>query len=271
MNTLSPLTELKGIGEKTEKLFAKVGVTNVGELLSYYPRTYETYGEIQKPDAVTDGMTAALYGQFQGPLAVKRVKNMQIVSGVFESDAQKIRITWYNMPYLRSTVRAGVPYVLWGKAAKKNRQLVLEQPAVFSFEEYHRMRQHLKPVYPLTEGLSAKTIEKAVRQALESLPFFKETLPPAIRSKYHLAEYHFALEQIHFPENREQMLLARRRLVFDEFYLFILALRQLKQVNERNPQRFQIQKIPLTDQIIANLSFSLTGAQKRSGRRSSVI
>ena len=263
MNTLSPLTELRGIGEKTEKLFAKVGVTNVGELLSYYPRTYETYGEIQKPDAVTDGMTAALYGQFQGSLAVKRVKNMQIVSGVFESDAQKIRITWYNMPYLRSTVRAGVPYVLWGKAAKKNRQLVLEQPAVFSFEEYHRMRQHLKPVYPLTEGLSAKTIEKAVRQALESLPFFKETLPPAIRSKYHLAEYHFALEQIHFPENREQMLLARRRLVFDEFYLFILALRQLKQVNERNPQRFQIQKIPLTDQIIANLSFSLTGAQKK--------
>ena len=125
------------------------------------------------------------------------------------------------------------------------------------------MRQHLKPVYPLTEGLSAKTIEKAVRQALESLPFFKETLPPAIRSKYHLAEYHFALEQIHFPENREQMLRARRRLVFDEFYLFILALRQLKQVNERNPQRFQIQKISLTDQIIANLSFSLTGAQKK--------
>lgn len=263
MNTLSPLTELKGIGEKTEKLFAKVGVTNVKELLSYYPRTYETYGEIQKPDAVTDGMTAALYGRFQGLLAVKRVKNMQIVSGVFESDAQKIRITWYNMPYLRSTVRAGVPYVLWGKATKKNRQLVLEQPAVFSFEEYHKMRQHLKPVYPLTEGLSAKTIEKAVRQALESLPFFKETLPPAIRSKYHLAEYHFALEQIHFPENREQMLLARRRLVFDEFYLFILALRQLKQVNERNPQRFQIQKISLTDQIIANLSFSLTGAQKK--------
>ena len=146
MNTLSPLTELKGIGEKTEKLFAKVGVTNVGELLSYYPRTYETYGEIQKPDAVTDGMTAALYGQFQGPLAVKRVKNMQIVSGVFESDVQKIRITWYNMPYLRSTVRAGVPYVLWGKAAKKNRQLVLEQPAVFSKEEKHMMLQHVKKV-----------------------------------------------------------------------------------------------------------------------------
>ena len=132
MNTLSPLTELKGIGEKTEKLFAKVGVTNVGELLSYYPRTYETYGEIQKPDAVTDGMTAALYGQFQGPLAVKRVKNMQIVSGVFESDAQKIRITWYNMPYLRSTVRAGVPYVL-GQSSKEKQTVGIGAASCFFF------------------------------------------------------------------------------------------------------------------------------------------
>lgn len=263
MNTRSPLTELKGIGEKTEKLFEKVGVTNVGELLSYYPRTYEKYGEIQKPDAVSDGMTAVLYGQFLGTLAVKRVKNMQIVSGVFESDAQKIRVTWYNMPYLRSSVRPGVPYVLRGKAAKKNRQLVLEQPAVFSFEEYRVMQQHLKPVYPLTDGLSAKTVEKAVRQALQGLPFVKEALPDAIRRKYQLAEYHFALEQIHFPENQEQMLLARRRLVFDEFYLFILALRQMKQANEKTLQEFQIRKIPLTDRIIANLSFSLTGAQQK--------
>ena len=135
MNTLSPLTELKGIGEKTEKLFAKVGVTNVGELLSYYPRTYETYGEIQKPDAVTDGMTAALYGQFQGPLAVKRVKNMQIVSGVFESDAQKIRITWYNMPYLRTVLQIGQILIFRGRVVKKNGRLTMEQPEVFTPEQ----------------------------------------------------------------------------------------------------------------------------------------
>lgn len=68
------------------------------------------------------------------------------------------------------------------------------------------------------------------------------TLPPAIRSKYLSAEYHFALEQIHFPENREQMLLARRRLVFDEFYLFILALRQLKQVKNEIRRDFRYRK-----------------------------
>ena len=131
MNTLSPLTELKGIGEKTEKLFAKVGVTNVGELLSYYPRTYETYGEIQKPDAVTDGMTAALYGQFQGPLAVKRVKNMQIVSGVFESDARKIRITWYNMPYLIKDRKTGVPYMLIGQSSKEKQTVGIGAASCF--------------------------------------------------------------------------------------------------------------------------------------------
>ena len=72
MNTLSPLTELKGIGEKTEKLFAKVGVTNVGELLSYYPRTYETYGEIQKPDAVTDGCSVWSVSGTAGSEACKK-------------------------------------------------------------------------------------------------------------------------------------------------------------------------------------------------------
>lgn len=119
--------------KRQKNLFAKVGVTNVGELLSYYPRTYETYGGNTEAGCRNRRHDGALYGQFQGPLAVKRVKNMQIVSGVFESDAQKIRITWYNMPYLRSTVRAGVPYVLWGKAAKKKQTVGIGAASCFFF------------------------------------------------------------------------------------------------------------------------------------------
>ena len=119
--------------KRQKSCLQKVGVTNVGELLSYYPRTYETYGEIQKPDAVTDGMTAALYGQFQGPLAVKRVKNMQIVSGVFESDAQKIRITWYNMPYLRSTVRVRCALCAVGQSSKEKQTVGIGAASCFFF------------------------------------------------------------------------------------------------------------------------------------------
>lgn len=263
MNELSPITELKGIGEKTKKLFERVGIATVSELLYYFPRDYEKYGELQSADTVKDHEMAVLYGYFPVMLAVKRIKNRQITSGIFESGSSKIRVTWYNMPYLRSTLKAGTYCVLRGKASWKNKQLVLEQPTVFSLEEYRKIQECLHPVYPLTEGLSAKTIEKAVKQALEKLPPAKETLPEKIRKEYHLSEYRFALEQIHFPKDQKHLLLARRRLVFDEFYLFLLALSHLKKMNEKQKQPFSVKRIPLTDQILLNLDFSLTGAQQK--------
>lgn len=263
MNETSPLTDLKGIGEKTAKLFERIGVTNVGELLHYFPRDYEKYGAIQQIDSVCDGKTAVVYGRFLKPLAVQRVKHLQIVSGSFSDGSGKLRVTWYNMPYLRNTLKAGAFYVLRGRAVKKKQQLVLEQPAVFSLEAYQELENRLKPVYPLTEGLTGKSIEKAVRQALDKVTLSREFLPIDIRKKYHLAEYNFALEQIHFPDNQEQMFLARRRLVFDEFYMFILALRQLKSAREKLRQSFGMKKVSRTDTIIENLDFSLTGAQKK--------
>lgn len=263
MNETSPITELKGIGEKTGKLFERVGVTKIGQLLSYFPRAYEKYDEIKRADALKDGTVAAVYGCFPAALAVKRIKNKQIVTGIFESNFQKIKVLWYNMPYLRSTLKAGTFWVLRGKVSIKNKQLVLEQPTVFSMEAYQKILECLHPVYPLTEGLSAKTVEKAVRQVLDQLPPAREMLPEKIRKTYQLAEYHFALEQIHFPQTQEQMLLARHRLVFDEFYLFILALRRLKNMTEKQTQDFHIKKIQLTDTIIQNLGFTLTGAQEK--------
>lgn len=263
MNETSPITELKGIGEKTGKLFERVGVTKIGQLLSYFPRAYEKYDEIKRADALKDGTVAAVYGCFPAALAVKRIKNKQIVTGIFESNFQKIKVLWYNMPYLRSTLKAGTFWVLRGKVSIKNKQLVLEQPTVFSMEAYQKILECLHPVYPLIEGLSAKTVEKAVRQVLDQLPPAREMLPEKIRKTYQLAEYHFALEQIHFPQTQEQMLLARHRLVFDEFYLFILALRRLKNMTEKQTQDFHIKKIQLTDTIIQNLGFTLTGAQEK--------
>ncbi|MBS1318221.1 MAG: ATP-dependent DNA helicase RecG, partial [Lachnospiraceae bacterium] len=106
MNETSPITELKGIGEKTGKLFERVGVTKIGQLLSYFPRAYEKYDEIKRADALKDGTVAAVYGCFPAALAVKRIKNKQIVTGIFESNFQKIKVLWYNMPYLRSTLKA---------------------------------------------------------------------------------------------------------------------------------------------------------------------
>ena len=263
MNETSLLTELKGVGDKTARLFERVGVTNIGELLHYYPRDYEKYGVIQPAETVTDGETAVIYGSFQKALSVQRVRHLQITSGTFADSSGSLRVTWYNMPYLRNTLRPGIFYVLRGRAVKKKQQLVLEQPTVFSLDDYQKLQERLQPVYPLTDGLTGKTVEKAVRQALEKVVLSKEFLPVDIRKQYHLAEYNFALEQIHFPDSQEQMLLARHRLVFDEFYLFILALRQMKSEKEKLKQHFGIKRSRRMEEIITKLDFSLTNAQRR--------
>ena len=262
MNETSPITDLKGVGEKTARLFERIGVTNIGELLHYFPRGYEKFGEIQPISTVKEGETVVVYGRFQKPLSVQRIRKLQITSGIFSDESGSLRITWFNMPYLRNTLKAGAFYVLRGRMTKK-KQLVLEQPAVFSLDDYRKIQGHFRPVYPLTEGLSGKTVEKAVRQALDHVVLSKEFLPIDIRKQYHLAEYNFALEQIHFPDDQEQMMQARHRLVFDEFYLFILALRQLKKEKEKQRQHFGIEKSERMDQIISNLDISLTGAQKK--------
>lgn len=263
MNETSSLTMLKGVGEKTAKLFERVGVTNIGELLHYFPRDYEVFEEKLSIEQVTEGQTAAVYARLEKPPSVQRVKHLQIVSGSLCDESGKLRVTWYNMPYLRNTLRPGVFCVFRGKITRKRNQLVMEHPAVFSLEEYEKLQNRMRPVYSLTEGLSSKSIEKAVRQALEKVTLSKEFLPEYIRKKYQLAEYNFALEQIHFPESREQMLLARKRLVFDEFFLFILALRRLKKERERLRQTFAIQKKPQIGRIIEGLDFVLTKAQQR--------
>ena len=88
-------------------------------------------------------------------------------------------------------------------------------------EEYEKLRGRLQPVYPLTEGLTTKMLQKAIRQALDGAELEKEYLPEEIRHKYNLAEYNYAIEEIHFPKDEHSMRLARHRLVFDEFLLFI--------------------------------------------------
>lgn len=263
MNEASALRELKGIGEKTEKLFVKLGVTDIGELLHYYPRRYEMFEEVLPIAESGELEEAAVCASLEKPLGVQRVKHLQIASGMLSDGSGRMRVTWYNMPFLRSTLRPGMRYVFRGRLKKKKQQLVLEQPAVFSLEEYEAKKGKLKPVYPRTEGLTGKTIEKAVRQALDKVTLSREFLPQDIRRRYQLAEYNFALEQIHFPDNMEQMLLARHRLVFDEFYLFLLALRRMKAEGLRARQDFHMQKVTRTDEIIENLDFSLTNAQKK--------
>lgn len=254
---------LKGIGEKTGKLFQKLGIQTVDDLLEYYPRAYDTYeepsplGEL-KPDQV---MTVA--GMLYKTPDVKRYSHIQVITTVLKDGTGSLTLTWYNMPYLHSTLKAGMKAVFRGRVVKKSGRLTMEQPEVFTPEAYEQVIHSMQPIYGQTKGLSNKTIVRAEKQALTMRKMVREYMPADLRKKHELAEYNFAIEHIHFPADRSELLFARKRLVFDEFFLFLMAVRRLKERREDKKSVYSMALSPAVDALKESLPYSLTRAQEK--------
>ena len=153
-------------------------------------------------------------------------------------------------------------FVFRGKMSKKGNLSVLEQPEIYTPAAYEEKLNSMQPKYALTAGLSNHMVTKMVKAALEQLDLTQDYLPEEIRLEYELAEYNFAAVQIHFPSNQEQYLEARKRLAFDEFLLFILGLKQLKEQTAADKNHYRMKEVWKTEEVIENLPYQLTGAQK---------
>lgn len=264
MNEQSLISELKGIGPKTEQLFIKAGVRNIHDLLQYYPRGYDIYEKPVSIQEVQEGKMAAVSGIIYGAAKTGGSQRLQVTTITLKDLTGTIKAVWFRMPYLRNTLKSGMKVTLRGKAVSRKGSLILEQPEIFlPAESYEEKQNTMQPVYPLTAGLSNHTVMKAVRQALSYLDLTQDFLPEQVRLEYHLAEYNYAVQGIHFPLDKESFYFARERLVFEEFLVFILALRQLKQKEERAENGFRIQPKEQIGQFIDSLPYTLTNAQKK--------
>lgn len=223
MKAETSLRALKGVGEKTEKLFARLGIYTKEQLLGYYPRDYDIYREPVQISELTAGekqaVSAAVVQASVKSLGAKK----SIVTARVRDGSGTLTVNWFNMPYLRTTLKKGSRFILRGLAVEKGGRFVLEQPEIFTPASYQEKLHAMQPVYGLTAGLTNKMVTKLVAQILEEEPERKEYLPEEIRMEYKLAESNFAVRQIHFPRNTESFLAARDRLAFDEFFLFILG------------------------------------------------
>lgn len=258
-----PITSLKGIGEKTAALFARLGVETVEELLHDYPRAYDAYEEPEPIGQVKEETITAVSGQLLKSASVRRFKNIQVIVTTVKDLTGSLQLTWYNLPYLASTLQMGKLLVFRGRVVKKGNRLTMEQPEVFEPEKYRAVMHSMQPVYSQTKGLGNKTITKAVRQALDLRQMEREYLPERLRSKYELAEYNYAIEHIHFPADRQELLAARKRLVFDEFLFFLMAVRRLKEERCGRKSNYRMEPAPEVDRLLKQLPYSLTGAQQK--------
>lgn len=126
------LRTLKGVGEKTEKLFAKIGVTDMESLLSYYPRNYDAYEEPVEIRSLEEGAVVAISVAVITGVYVNQVRNLQVITTTVADLTGKISVTWFNAPYLRSAVRKGSRFVLRGRVVRKQGKLQMEHPEIFT-------------------------------------------------------------------------------------------------------------------------------------------
>ena len=168
------------------------------------------------------------------------------------------------MPYLLGSLKPGYRYIFRGRPVFCNGDWVMEQPVLYTMEGYSSQIGIMQPIYPLTRGLSNKIVSKAMQQALDIKELVPELLPAELRRSNELAEINFAMRAIHFPKDMNDYEAARKRLVFDEFFFFMLNVRRMKENNSRQPNLSRIADDARTDEFIKKLPYELTNAQKRT-------
>lgn len=262
MDLHSSLREIKGVGEKTEQLFQKIGVYTLGDILLHFPRTYQEYPQPEDPDEENIGQIVAVCGSLRTPAIFRRGKRMDITLASLFCKNQVVECVWFHMPYIAKQLQVGQPYIFYGRLLKEKQGYKMEQPAIFTPEKYLTLRDSLQPIYSLTKGMTQQMVRKLTLAACDSLAdYSEENLPDFVEQREGFPSYMQAIRQVHFPMHFEALAEGRRRLVYQEFFYFILHSRILEAgtTGIENPWHFT--ETALTDETIQKLPYTLTKGQ----------
>ena len=256
----SDVRYLKGVGEKRAALYRKVGVETVGDLIDYFPRAYEDWSKTKEIAETYVGENACVKAMvcFKPEKAVVR-KGMTVYRTAVTDGIDVMKITIFNNRYSAEKLEEGKEYLFFGKVDGNYTTREMTNPAVAEVEGGERIR----PIYSQTKDLSTKTIEKNVRQALDSVKDeLAESLPDDIRKKYKLSSLAFSLENIHFPKSDYNLYCARRRLIFEELLTLQLGMMLMRGKNVKKSGC--VLREDCTEEFLSLLPFEATNAQKRA-------
>lgn len=265
MQKVDSVKSIKGVGDKSSRLLEKLNIFTVEDLIGYYPRDYDTYlPPISIRDFRQNGR-GAIQGVIIKSLAVSVVRNLKIVTGLIrDNNGDTIDVTWYNMTFLQKKLKPGMHFIFRGNLSYRNKVTIIEQPEVFTLGNYENLLDVKQPVYSLTAGITRNFIAKSVKIALENVEDLTDNLAKSIRKEYNLMDYREAVWNIHFPAKKEVLEKARRRLIFEEFFNFIVGVQNLRGEIEKTANHFDITPKNQVRTLIEKLPFKLTGAQFRT-------
>ncbi len=261
------LSSLKGIGQKTEQLFTKAGITDTSQLPYYYPRSYDIYKEPVLISEIDEDGIYTLYLSIASDVEVKPMKKLNITT-VFAVDEQneRIKLTWFNMPFIKGALRRGYRYMVRGRVVCRGSLVSMEQPKLYTAAEYEQKLHYIQPIYPLVKGLTNNMVTKAITQyfAMQNNPEEMEYLPKELIERYELKPLYEAIKYIHFPRGINEMQESRKRLAFDEFFGFMMKLENLKSQRTYLENECMIHEGGYAARLISELPYQLTEPQKKA-------
>ena len=285
---------LKGVGPRVAEILAKLKIFTVEDLLYHFPRRYEDRSNLPPIGSVRPGEYVTVCGKIVDVETSSKGRRLRVTNAVIEDQSGAISLQWFNQPWLQEKLTKHKGTLLaYGCVKEGGFGYEIAAPEWELLEPNSNLTEFacIVPIYPLTENLSQKQVQKAVRSALTSyLGAIEDPLEEEIKKQYHLQSLQWSLEQIHWPKSEEFRIQARRRLVFDEFFALQLALQHKRSQTQRQkgiafalsenktpldqappelvPNLFScafqsMSKKQLWEEIQTILPFTLTVAQKR--------
>ena len=256
------LTDLKGIGEKTEKYLNKLGIYVPSDLLYYFPRDYETYEEPKRVFDVEIGKIQTIRVMIcDNPVHFRRGK-LDIVYVYVDDGERRIRAYWFNAFYIASRLKKGEIVILRGRLTFSKAGCTITQSKIYDVKQYEALKGRINPIYSLTKGITNETIKKSIKSLFEEIKNVDEYLPKRILETNDFMDIRDSLYHIHFPKDFDNLLKARKRLTYDEFFLFSLGILYAKDKTERKTyaelKDLNIEKL---NDIRSRLPYTLTNSQ----------
>ncbi|MGN8890334.1 ATP-dependent DNA helicase RecG [Dysosmobacter sp. HCP28S3_G4] len=253
---------IKGIGEQRAKALGKLGIRTLQDLVSYFPRRYEDRTQTKSIAELEPGETAGVAAMVAAAPTVSRVRQgLDLVKLRAVDETGALDVTFFNQTWLRTSLHVGDTYIFYGKAEGTQRRRQMTNPIVEP-EGRRESTGRIVPIYPLTAGVSQLILSRSIRQGLNACgDILPDVLPDSVRQGHQLCRIGYAYENIHFPENAEALDIARRRLAFEELFLFTIGLKRLRsrrEVAQVTPCR-DVDMSPFYE----SLPFTLTDAQRR--------
>ncbi len=254
---------LKGVGPARAKLFSKLGIESVRDLLHFFPRTYENWKDtVSILEAVPDKQVCIKAIVAQTPEEHRTAGGRLLTKTTATDGTWVMTLTFFNNRYVKNQLEEGAEYLFFGKI----------QDSIYGGREMLSPRfvkaeggTGLHPIYHQTQSLNAKAIAKCVRTALNTYPdLLQESLPESLIKQYRLLGLREAVEKIHFPQSEEDILAARRRLIYEELLVLQLGLLQIR--SDKNESHAPAMQTDFTKDFYSLLPFTPTNAQKNAVR-----